>query len=123
MNLDGTRPDFVLLHSEAVDYARQAMTKFGIEANKEQPFDAAIAEKASEAKPEKMNAAEVLSVDAATKKFRIKFRQKEAEVTTIADTVIKKGKDQAEFGSVVAVGAKVNLEILNGVAVSITAKK
>ena len=123
VNLDGTRPDFDLSHSDAVGYARAAMTTFGIHPNKEQPFDAAIAEKASEAKPEKINGAEVLSVDYASKKFTIKVKQGESEVSTSGDTEIKKGKDQAEFETVVTVGAKVNLKVLNGVAVSITTKK
>lgn len=123
VNLDGTRPDFVLAHSDAVGYAREAMTKFGIQPNKEQPFDVSMAEKASEAKAEKMNGAEVLSVDAVTKKFKVKVKQKESEVSTNVETVIKKGKDQADFEAVVTVGAKLNLEVLNGVAISITAKK
>jgi len=123
VNFDGTRPDFVLSHPDAVGYAREALKEFKIQPNKEQPFDAAVAEKASEGKAEKMNGAEVLSVDADSKKFKVKVKQREFEVSTNADTVIKKGKDQAEFETVVTIGAKVNLEVLNGVAVSITAKK
>jgi CRISPR-associated protein Csb1 len=37
INLDGTRDDFLLSHSDAVTYAREAKTAFGIEQNKEQP--------------------------------------------------------------------------------------
>lgn len=123
VKLDGKRPDFVLSHPDAVRYAREAMTKFGIQPNKEQPFDASIAEKASEAKAERINRAEVLSVDGGGKKFKVKIKQKESDVSVNLDTVIKKGKNLAEFEDVVAVGAKVNLEVLNGVAVSIIAKK
>jgi len=123
VNLDGTRSDFVFTHDDAVEYATDAMKKFGIQSNQEQPFDPSIAEKAGEAKPEKMNGAEVISVDAATKKFRVKFKQKDFEVTANAETVIKRGKDQTEFESVVNIGAKLNLEVLNSVASSITAKK
>ncbi len=61
--------------------------------------------------------------DVASKKFRIKVKGKESEVTANADTAIKKGKEQAEFDAVVSVGAKLELEVLNGVAVTITAKK
>lgn len=123
VNLDGTRPDFALSHADAVEYAREAMTKFGIQSSKEQPFNASIAEKASEVKPERMNGAEVMSVDADGSKFKVKFKQKDFEISRREDTAVKKGKDQAEFEAVVTVGAKLNLEVLNGVAISITAKK
>jgi hypothetical protein len=89
----------------------------------EQPFDVSIAERASEVKPVKMNGVEVLSVDVTSGKFRIKYKQQELEIGTSTDTVIKKGKDEAELGTVVVAGAKLNLEVLNGVAVSITSKK
>lgn len=123
VNLDGTRRDFTLSHSDAIQYTRDAVQKFGIQPDKEQPFDVSIAERASEAKPEKMNGVEVLSVDADGKKFKVKFKQRDSEVTTSSDTVIKKGKDQADFETVVIAGAKLNLEVLSGVALSITSKK
>lgn len=123
VKVDGERPDFVLAHSDAVKYAREAMGKFGIQSNDEQPFDISVAEKASEVKPEKLNGAEVLSTDPVAKSFKVRFKQKEYEVRTTGDTVIKKGKEQSEFEGVVVAGSKLNLEILNGIAVSITSKK
>jgi len=69
-------------------------------------FDATIAEKASEAKAEKLNGAEIVSVDAAGKKFKVKHKKKELEVSTNADTAIKKGKEPAAFEVVVTPGAK-----------------
>ncbi len=58
VNLDGTRPDFVLSHEDAIQYAREAMKQFGIQPGKEHPFDATIAEKAGRGmKPEKVKGA------------------------------------------------------------------
>jgi hypothetical protein len=45
------------------------------------------------------------------------------EVRTSADTAIKKGEERAEFVTVILVGAKVKLEVANGVAVTVSAKK
>jgi len=123
VNLDGTRPDYVLSHQEAVNYTREAMKAFGIQPGKDNPFDVTIAEKASEAKPDKIKGAEVVSVDAAGKKFKIKVKGKESEVATNGDTAIKKGKEPATFEAIVITGAKLDLEVLQGVAITITGKK
>ena len=124
VNLDGTRPDFVLSHGDAVKYARDAKKEFRIDASERvNEFDVTLAEKASEAKPEKLSGAEVLSVDAAGKQFRIKFKKKELEVNTNPETTIMKGKEPAAFEAVVMPGAKLNLEVLQGMAITITAKK
>lgn len=124
VNLDGTRSDFVLSHEDALKYALEAMEKFGINATERaKEFDATLAEKASEAKPENLKGAEVVTVDAAGKKFKVKHKKKELEVKTNANTAIKKGKEPAEFEAVVTPGAKLDLEVLDGVAVSITGKK
>jgi CRISPR-associated protein Csb1 len=123
VNLDGARPSFVLSHEDAIKYAREAMKQFGIQADKEHPFDATLAEKASEAKPEKVKGAQVVSVDAVNKKFKIKVKGKETEVATNADTTITKAKEPATFEAVITIGAKLELELLEGVAVTINAKK
>src|SRR6202040_3718411 len=48
VNLDGSRPDFILHHKDAVEYARKAMKEFGIDASERvKEFNATIAEKAS----------------------------------------------------------------------------
>lgn len=123
VNLDGTRPAFALTHDDAVKYAREAMKKFGVESGKRTvAFDPSIAEKASEAKPEKIKGAEVLSVDTAAKKFKVKADGKEHEITTTDDTKFKKKNKAATFEAVVVVGAKLDLEVLNSVAVSVNAK-
>jgi CRISPR-associated protein Csb1 len=124
VNLDGTRPDFALSHRDAIDYAREAKKEFRIDTSERaKEFDVTLAEKASEAKPEKLNGAEVLSVDAAEKRFKIKFKKKELEVSANPETKILKDKDPAAFEVVVTPGAKLNLELLQGVAITITTKK
>jgi CRISPR-associated protein Csb1 len=123
VTLDGTRSDFGLTHEDAVAYARQAKQQFGIQSDKEHPFDVAIAEKAGEATPEKVKGAQVVWVDAVNKRFKIKVKGRETEVATNADTKVTKGKEPASFEAVIMVGAKLNLEVLQGVAISVAAKK
>ncbi len=123
VNIDGTRVDYTLLHKDAVEYAHEAMNQFGIQSGEEKPFDASIAEKANAAKPEKMNGSEVISVDSENNAFKVKFKKKDFEIGTNSETVIKKGKDIARFETIIKVGAKVDLEVKNGVAISITSKK
>jgi CRISPR-associated protein Csb1 len=123
VNLDGSRPDFALDHNEAVAYAREAMNQFGIQPGKELPFNVTLAEGAREAKPQKFKGAEVVSVDMDGKKFKITVKGAETEIAASAETTITKAKQPATFGTVVVVGAKLELEVLNGVAVTISAKK
>lgn len=123
VNLDGTRPDVAISHEEALTYARLAAKEFRIGKDREERFDASLAEKAGEAKPEKLKG-EVVSVDVAAKKLKLKAgRGKEVEIAANDATAIIKGKDTVTFEVAVTVGAVLNLEVLNGVAVSITAKK
>jgi CRISPR-associated protein Csb1 len=123
VNLDGTRPDFVLSHEDAVKYARESKKDFRVDTSERvKEFDVSLAERASAAKPEKLSA-EVLSVDTTGKQFKIKFKKKELEVSTSPETKIMKGKEPAAFEAVVTPGARLNLEVLQGVALSITAKK
>lgn len=123
VNLDGTRSDVSVSHKQAVEYAREAMKKFGIGKDREERFDASLAEKAGEAKPDKVKG-EIVSVDVAGKTFKLKAgRGKEIEITSNDMTAIMKGKDAATFETAVTVGATLNLEVLNGVAVKITGKK
>jgi CRISPR-associated protein Csb1 len=121
VNLDGTREDFTLSHGEAVEYARTAMKKFGIEAGKEHPFDASTAEKAAEDKLEKYATFTVTAVDLAGKKVKAKKGAKQFECTVTSATAISKGGETAAFEAVV-VGAKVDAEVLSGTAVKLTIK-
>jgi CRISPR-associated protein Csb1 len=121
---DGTRLDFVLSHENAIKYATEAKKEFGIDtAERTKEFDAALAEKAGEAKVEKLKGAEVLSVDAAAKQFKIKVKRNVLDVSTNADTTIKKGTEAVTFEAVVVPKAKLDLEVLQGVAITITSKK
>jgi CRISPR-associated protein Csb1 len=123
VNLDGTRSNIEIAHNDAVAYARSAMNEFGIGPNREERFDASLAEKAAEAKPDKLKG-DVVSVDMAGRTFKLKVgRGKEAEVIVNDATVIKKGKEPATFDEVVTVGATVKAEVLNNIAVAIDTKK
>jgi CRISPR-associated protein Csb1 len=122
VNLDGTRDNFTLTHDEAIEFARSAMTKFGIEPSKEQPFDADIAEKAGEPKAETVKG-KVVSVDVAANVFKLQVKKKEVAITANAGTTITKGKEPASFEAVVTTNAELTVELLNGIALTITAKK
>lgn len=121
VNLDGTRPDATISHEEALKYAQAAKTAFGIGANREERFDASLAEKTAEGKVEKFSGFTVQSVEAPTSKFKAKKGQKQFECSVNATTAITKGTEPAGFDSVV-VGAKVDAEVLNGVAIKVTIK-
>jgi CRISPR-associated protein Csb1 len=121
VNSDGTRDDFTLSHGAAVEFARSAMKKFGIDAGKEHPFDASIAEKAAEDKVEKFTGFSVTAVDAGSKKVKAKKGNKQFECTVNSATVILKGTEPGAFESL-AVGGKIDAEVLGGVAVKITVK-
>jgi CRISPR-associated protein Csb1 len=122
VNLDGSRPDFSIGHEEALKYARDAAKEFRVGMNREERFDASLAEKASEAKVEKFNASTVMSVDSAANKFKAKKGTKQLDVSVTAATVFKKGDDAATFESVVMTGAKLDIEHVNGVATKISSK-
>lgn len=121
VNLDGTRPDAVIGHEEALKYAREAAKAFGIGKNRTERFDASLAEKAGEAKVEKFNGSTVLSVDSATNKFKAKKATKQLEFSVNSATVITKGDAAATFDAVVT-GAKLDIEHAGGVALKITVK-
>jgi CRISPR-associated protein Csb1 len=121
VNSDGTRDDFTLSHGGAVEFARSAMKKFGIDAGREHPFDASIAEKAAEDKVEKFTGFSVTAVDAGGKKVKAKKGNKQFECTVNSATVILKGTEPGAFDSL-AVGGKIDAEVLGGVAVKITVK-
>jgi hypothetical protein len=120
VNLDGTRPDASISHEEALKYVRAALKEFPIRTGREERFDASLAEKAGEAKPEKVNG-KVVSVEG--KKFKLKpGRGKEIEISATDATKITRGQEGTTFETVVTVGATLNLEVINGVAISIASK-
>jgi len=118
---DGQPEVFKLDHKQAIDYAREAMQKFGIRTSDlEKEFIQSSAEKASEDKPEKIKDAEVTSIDVTKRIFKIKG--KDAELKISEDTSIKKGRSDVSFEEGIKVGAKLTLEVLNEVVKSIKLK-
>lgn len=123
VSLDGTRSDIEIKHVDAVGYARTAMKGFGIGPNREEQFDVSVAQKAAESKPEKLKG-DVVALDSAGRTFRLKqVRGKVSEIAVNDSTIITKGKETATFDAIVALGAALNVEVLNGVATVITAKR
>ena len=122
VKLDGTRRDTAVSHDEAKTYAAAAAAAFGVGRNREERFDATLGEKAGEGKPEKQKG-EVVSVDPTAKKFKLKpIKGNELEVVANETTVITKGKNLVTFEATVIVGAKLDIEVLNGVALKIRTK-
>jgi CRISPR-associated protein Csb1 len=122
VNLDGARIDGSIPHEAAVEYARNAMKKFGIGKNREERFDASRAEKAGEAKLEKFNAASVTAVDAAANKFKAKKGAKTSDFSVTPTTVIMKSDAATTFDATIVVGAKLDIDHIGGIAVKITGK-
>lgn len=122
VKVDGSRRNVTVNHDEAKRYADAASSAFGVGANREEQFDITLGEKAGEAKPEKQKG-DVSSADASAKKFTLKLAKgKELEVVANEKTVITKGKSPATFEATVVIGAKLAVELLNGVALKIAAK-
>ena len=125
VNSDGSRPDFTLSHDEAKLYAADAAVAFEVGKGDTHAFDATLAEKAAEGKPEKLKG-EVVVVDAAAHKLTLKTKKgrdvKEVEIMTGNATKFQKGNDEATFETVVMVGAKLDIEVLSGVAVKVSGK-
>lgn len=122
VNRDGTRVDASLTHEQALAYARAAAAAFVVGPDREERFEATLAEKAGEAKPVKMKG-EVVAVNPVDKKFKLKVKGKEHEIIVNDGTVLTKENLPSTFDVVLVIGASVNIELLNGIATSIIAKK
>ncbi|XZE22236.1 type I-G CRISPR-associated RAMP protein Csb1/Cas7g [Pirellulaceae bacterium SH449] len=121
VGVDGKRIELTLNHEEALAYTREALEHFDIRKTElEKEFILSNAEKASEAKPEKLRKQEVVWVDADVKTFTVKGS--ETQIGTTVETTIKKGKADAAFGDVVKVGALLDIDVLNNVAKVIKGK-
>jgi CRISPR-associated protein Csb1 len=119
---NGSKTEASIDSKTALVYARAAMRAFGIAKDKEQPFDASLAEKASEAKVEKLNGATVVTVDVLAAKFKVKKGNKQLEFSVTAQTTIATGDAPGTFEAVVTAGAKLDIESTAGVARKITRK-
>jgi CRISPR-associated protein Csb1 len=123
VNADGSRLDASVTHPDALQYARNSANAFKVGKGREEPFDPAMAERASEAKPDKLKG-EVIQLDPTTRSFKLRMAKgKESELTTDSSTKFQKGKEDSNFESVVMAGAKVDVESLAGLAVRVAAKK
>ena len=120
VNLDGTRPDAKVTHEQALKFARDAVKEFPIGKNREERFDASLAEKAGEPKLEKVNGCKVTFVDAGANKFKAKKGPKTHDFSVSPATVILKGEDVSSFEDVVVADAKLNVEHFGGAATKIT---
>ncbi len=121
VGLDGRRSKLTLSHHEAVASTREALKNFAIrKSDLEKEFIQSNAEKASERKPEKLKAQEVVSVDLETKTFEVKGGK--SRIGIVEATTIKKGREDAPFEVVVTVGTKLDLEVLDNIAKAIKAK-
>lgn len=121
VGVDGKRDPFALDHKHAINFAREAVEKFGIRTSDlEKEFSQSSAEKASQGKPEKIKSAEVVSVDSEKKSFKIKGRDAELKINDEAS--IKKGRKDSTFEEVVRIGTTIEIEVVADVVKSIKAK-
>ena len=122
----GKREPCTLTHGEAKRYAEAAAKVFVVGEDRDVVFDKKLAEKDIKGDEEKLKG-EVVSLDPAEKKFKLKSgkakEQKEIDVATNNSTSFMKGKVESDFDQVVVVGAKLDVEVINGVAIKVTGKK
>lgn len=117
-------------------FAMLAAKQFGIDPNRdltrkalpdrEVPFNKELAKKDIKGDAEKVKG-DVVSLDANENKFVLKAgkksEQNEIEIRINENTSFAKGKDVSTFDVVVVQGAKLEVELTNGVAVKVTGKK
>jgi len=126
VHASGRREPCELTHEESKKYAEAAASKFGVGKNRDVTFDKKLAEKDIKGDEDKLKG-EVLSLDPAEKNLKLNVGKKnkpmEIDVTTDERTSFLKGKEESFFEEVVILGAKLDVELANGVAVKITGKK
>jgi CRISPR-associated protein Csb1 len=117
-------------------FAIVAAEQFGIDPNRdltkttlpdrEVSFDKELAKKDIKGDNEKLKG-DVITFDADNKTFVVrvgkKGDQKEADIRTDENTAFAKGKDNSTFDAVIVAGAKLDVELANGIAVKVTGKK
>ncbi len=126
----GKRDDYTLTPGDAKKYAEAAATAFGVGKNREEPFDKKLAERDIKGEDagniQKYQACEVVMFDVEANTFTLKTtvdgNVQEIAVSTTADTKFKKGRSNKTFEELVRLGAKLDVELSNGVALKITGK-
>ncbi len=122
----GKREPCTLTHPNAKEYAKVAAKAFGVGESRTVLFDKKLAEKDIKGDKDKLKG-EVASLDNTDKKFKMKIGkgkdQKELDVATGDSTRFTRGKVDSTFEQVVIVGAKLDVEVNNGIAAKVAAKK
>jgi CRISPR-associated protein Csb1 len=122
----GKREPCKLTHDGARTFAEAAAKAFGVGKNFAVEFNKSMAEKDINGSEQKLKG-EVVSLDTSQKKFKLKTGkakdQKEVDVSTNEGTAFMKGKETSTFDRVVVAGAKIDVEMANGVTVKVTGKK
>jgi CRISPR-associated protein Csb1 len=127
---NGCREVCTLTHDEAKKFAEEAAKRFVIGEAREVQFNKELAKidiKGEEvASGLKYEGCDVVSVDLTAKSFVIRVvsesRTEDVTITTNAETKFKKGRVNKSFSDIIAVGARLDLEVSNGVAIIIKAK-
>jgi CRISPR-associated protein Csb1 len=126
VSTDGKREACPLTPVDAKKFAEAAAKAFGVGDNRFVAFDKKLADREVKGDGAKLKG-EVVSVDPAEKKFKLKTGKGkdllEIDVSTNDSTAFMKGKEVSTFDQVVAPGAKLDVEVVNGVAVKVTGKK
>lgn len=119
----GVRRPIKLADAEVLEFAKAASTEFKVAEGRVAPFSAVLAAKAAEGKPEKVKG-DIVSVNAEEKSFTVRDAKKtEIAIKTTESTKFTSGKDDGTFESVVLPQTKVDIEVLSGVAISVSGKK
>jgi CRISPR-associated protein Csb1 len=126
VHADGRREDAAVTHPDALAYATAAAKAFGVGEGRTVEFDRVLAEKDVKGSEEKLKG-EIVAVDEEAKKFTLRTGQrnqkKDSEVATTDGTMYLKGEDASTFEEVVVRKAKVEVELAQGAAAKVTAKK
>jgi len=137
-NSDAPKP-FVLEPKSIRQFAILAARQFGIDPDRDRTknelpdrivsFSKELAKtdiKGDAGNTEKLKAAEVISLDAKAQRFTVKIdldgELKEVVIDTNEKTKFKKGRSNKTFDELVTIGAKLDVEVTNEVAVKVTGK-
>ena len=122
----GRREPCSLTHDDAKKYAEAAARDFVVGERQDVAFHKELAKKDIKGDKDKLKG-EVGSLDNAERKFKLKIGkgrdQQEKEVVTNDSTEFLKGKETCTFEQVIVVGAKLDVELDDSIAIKVAAKK
>lgn len=128
---NGDREVCSVTHDQARKYADEAAERFVIGPARQVVFEKELAKIDIKGEEEldsgvKYEGCEVVSVDTTAKSFVIRVTSEGAKqdlaITTNSETKFKKGRSNKAFSDIIAVGAKLDLEVTNDVATTIKIK-